>query len=128
MRITTQMLNETARKTGLPVNNSSLLNYVNKKDNNSLLGSLQNSMTQKSDIAKKKSYEKLEDAADSLTNEKGDSLFAKAKESGSTAEIIKTVKALIEQYNETRKQLDNNTSTINMCYNQMLKSLTSKNS
>ncbi len=52
MRITTQMLNETARKTGLPVNNSSLLNYVNKKDNNSLLGSLQNSMTQKSDIAK----------------------------------------------------------------------------
>ena len=85
MRITTQMLNETARKTGLPVNNSSLLNYVNKKDNNSLLGSLQNSMTQKSDIAKKKSYEKLEDAADSLeeaakalTNEKGDSLFAKA--------------------------------------------------
>lgn len=135
MRITTQMLNETARKTGLPVNNSSLLNYVNKKDNNSLLGSLQNSMTQKSDIAKKKSYEKLEDAADSLeeaakalTNEKGDSLFAKAKESGSTAEIIKTVKALIEQYNETRKQLDNNTSTINMCYNQMLKSLASKNS
>ena len=34
MRITTQMLNETARKAGMPVNNSSLLNYVNNKNYN----------------------------------------------------------------------------------------------
>lgn len=134
MRVTTQMLNETARKTGLPVNNSSLLNYVNKKDNNSLLSSLQNNTTQKANAAKKKSYEKLGDAADSLeeaskalTNEKEDNLFAKAKESGSTEDVIKAIKALIEQYNETTKQLDSNTSNINMYYSQMLKSLASKN-
>ena len=28
MRITTQMLNESARKAGLPINNTSLLNYI----------------------------------------------------------------------------------------------------
>lgn len=134
MRVTTQMLNETARKTGLPVNNSSLLNYVNKKDNNSLLNSLQSNTTQKANVAKKKSYETLGDAADSLeeaskalTNEKEDNLFAKAKESGSTEDVIKAVKALMEQYNETTKQLDKNTSSINMYYSQMLKSLASKN-
>lgn len=134
MRVTTQMLNETARKTGMPVNNSSLLNYVNKKDNNSLLNSLQNNTTQKANAAQKKSYEKLGDAADSLeeasktlTDEKEDNLFAKAKESGSTEDVIKAIKALIEQYNETTKQLDSNTSSINMYYSQMLKSLASKN-
>lgn len=134
MRVTTQMLNETARKAGLPINGSSLLNYINKNDNNSLLNSLQNSMTQKSETAKKKSYEKLDDAAasleeaaEALSSDKEDSLFAKAKESGSTAEVIKTIKALVEKYNETRKQLDNNTSTVNAYYNQLLKQLTSKN-
>ena len=134
MRITTQMLNETARKAGMPVNNSSLLNYVNNKNNNSLLSNLQNGMTQKSDLAKRTSYEKLEaatdaldDAAKALTNEKKDNLFSKAKESGDTTEIIKTVKALIEKYNETRKQLGNNTSSINMCYSELLKQIASKN-
>ena len=29
MRVTTQMLNETARKAGLPINNSTLLDYIN---------------------------------------------------------------------------------------------------
>ncbi|MDE7206585.1 MAG: hypothetical protein K2N90_05430 [Lachnospiraceae bacterium] len=135
MRITTQMLNETARKTGISVNSSSLLDYVNKKDNSSLLDSLQNSMAQKADLAKKKSYEKLDETASSLdeaaktlASDKEDNLFAKAKESGSTEDVIKAIKSLIEKYNETRKQLDNNASTINTYYNQMLKSLASKNS
>ena len=29
MRVTTQMLNETARKARLPINNSTLLDYIN---------------------------------------------------------------------------------------------------
>ena len=134
MRITTKMLNETARKTGLPVNNSSLLNYVNNKNNNSLLSSLQNSTTQKANAAKQTSYKKLADAADSttetakaLTSEKEDSLFAKAKESGKTADVLKAVKALMDQYNEMTKQLANNPSNLNTYYNQLLKSLVSKN-
>lgn len=41
MRITTQMLNESAKKSGLPINNTSLLNYINGDEtNNSLLEAL----------------------------------------------------------------------------------------
>ncbi len=34
---------------------------------------------------------------------------------------------MIEKYNETRKQLGNNTSSINMCYSELLKQIASKN-
>lgn len=69
MRITTQMLNESARKAGLPVNNTSLLNYINNKgQGNSLLDAL----NEKKEIAKnavqKSNYENLEQQADGLTN------------------------------------------------------------
>lgn len=37
MRITTQMLNETARKTGVPINNTSLLNHINGGSDGDLL-------------------------------------------------------------------------------------------
>lgn len=42
MRITTQMMNESARKAGLPIGGTSLLNYINKdeKSSNSLLEAL----------------------------------------------------------------------------------------
>ena len=41
MRITTRMLNESVRKAGLPVNNTSLLNYINNKGKgNTLLDAL----------------------------------------------------------------------------------------
>lgn len=135
MRITTQMLNETAKRTGISVNNTSLLNYINKNNDNSLLNSLQKNAAQQADMVQKKSYEKLgaaadslEEAAKTLSSEKEDNVFAKAKESGNNSEIIKSIRTLIEKYNETRKQLENNTSSINTYYNQMLKQLVSKNS
>lgn len=137
MRITTQMLNETSRKAGLPVNSSSLLNYINNdKNSNSLLESLQNSSTKTTDLLQnKKLYQKLKDAAESLEdatktlgNEKSDNVFAKAKESGDNADIVKNVKTLIEQYNEVRKQLERDASSpINAYYNQTLGQLASKN-
>ena len=136
MRITTQMLNETSRKAGLPVNSNSLLNYINNdKNSNSLLESLQNSSTTTDLLQNKKLYQKLKDAADSLEdatktlgNEKSDNIFAKAKESGDNADIVKNVKTLIEQYNEVRKQLERDASSpINAYYNQTLGQLASKN-
>lgn len=137
IRITTQMLNETSRKAGLPVNSSSLLNYINNdKNSNSLLESLQNSSTKPTDLLQnKKLYQKLKDAAESLENatktlgsEKSDNIFAKAKESGDNADIVKNVKTLIEQYNEVRKQLERDASSpINAYYNQTLGQLASKN-
>ena len=136
IRITTQMLNETSRKAGLPVNSSSLLNYINNdKNSNSLLESLQNSSKTTDLLQNKKLYQKLKDAAESLEdatktlgNEKSDNIFAKAKESGDNADIIKNVKTLIEQYNEVRKQLERDASSpINAYYNQTLGQLASKN-
>lgn len=136
IRITTQMLNETSRKAGLPVNSSSLLNYINNDNNsNSLLESLQNSSKTTDLLQNKKLYQKLKDAAESLEdatktlgNEKSDNIFAKAKESGDNADIVKNVKTLIEQYNEVRKQLESDASSpINAYYNQTLGQLASKN-
>ncbi|MBD5470105.1 MAG: hypothetical protein HDR19_03020 [Lachnospiraceae bacterium] len=136
MRITTQMLNETSRKAGLPVNSNSLLNYINNdKNSNSLLESLQNSSKTTDLLQNKKLYQKLKDAAESLEdatktlgNEKSDNIFAKAKESGDNADIVKNVKTLIEQYNEVRKQLERDASSpINAYYNQTLGQLASKN-
>lgn len=138
IRITTQMLNETSRKAGLPINSSSLLNYINNdKNSNALLESLQNSSTKTTDLLQnKKLYQKLKDAAESLGdaaktlgNEKSDNIFAKAKESGENADIVKNVKTLIEQYNEVRKQLERDASSpISAYYNRTLKELALENS
>lgn len=64
MRITTQMLNASMRKAGLPINNVSLLNYVNgsSSQNNSLLSALNKNGIKVND----KSYEKLKGLAESL--------------------------------------------------------------
>lgn len=138
MRITTYMLNEASKKAGLPINSSSLLNYINNdKSSNSLLESLQNNNSVKTTVQNKKLYQKLKDAAESLeetakklSSDKSDSFFAKAKENGDNSELVKNVKTLIEQYNEIRKQLESSStnSPINAYYNQTLKQLASKNS
>ena len=62
MRITTQMLNESARKAGLPINHTSLLNYI-KSDGtqNALLDALNKS---NETSVKTGSYEKIEKEAD----------------------------------------------------------------
>ena len=92
MRITNHMLNESARKTGLPINNTSLLSLVN--GGNNFRYEIPNKKTIAADIESKKKYEKLDKAADKLTSasdillQEGDkSLFAK-KETDSDKVII----------------------------------------
>ena len=84
MRVTDQIMNETARKAGVPVQ-MSLVDYMNKNNKNSLedvFGAEANA-----NLAKKGSYEKLEKAAEELAKNAEalanaqDSMFAKAKES-----------------------------------------------
>lgn len=137
IRITTNMLNEASKKAGLPINSSSLLNYLNNdKGNNTLLDSLQNNSAIKTEAQNKKLYQKLKDAAEALEDaakklrsEKSDNIFAKAKESGDNSEVVKNIKNLIEQYNAAKKQLETSTSSpINAYYAQTLKQLASKNS
>jgi len=138
MRITNYMLDEASKKAGLPVNSSSLLNYINndKGGGNTLLDSLQNNSVKKTEAQNRKLYQKLKDAAElleetakALGSDKSDNIFAKAKESGDNSEVVKNIKTLIEQYNIAKKQLESSAaSPINAYYSQTLKQLASKNS
>lgn len=132
MRITTQMLNKSARNAGLPINNHSLLNYVNGNSGNNLLSALNKSKT--TDTATKSKYEKLEKAADQLSKAASvfiatgeDSLFSKARESGDSQDIYNAVEDLVGKYNSTISALKNTPGTLNDYYSQMLKSVASDN-
>lgn len=135
MRITTQMLNQSARQAGLPLHTTSLLNYINN-DNSTTDNTLLNTLNQNSkvDATQKSSYEQLEKSADALqnavsvmTSEKEDNLFAQARETGNTADIKKQVKEFISNYNTMMEKLDSTDSTLNSYYNQTLGELYSTN-
>lgn len=136
MRITTQMLNETARKAGIPINNTSLLNHINNNGSSSnLLSALNKSGSRTVDTKQKSSYEKLEKNADQLQKRadslaaKGEgSLYAKAKESGNTEELCKEIEALVESYNSTMNILQSSDGSLNEYYRQMLQEAAQENS
>lgn len=136
MRITTQILDESARKAGLQtVCGTTLLNGMNSTaTKNPLLNAISKGNTA-ADKAEKSGYKKLGKEADQL-QQKADvfaqegekSLFAKAKESGSSQEIYNAVKELVEQYNNTASALKNTTGPLNDYYRQMLKEAAQENS
>ena len=89
MRVTTQMLNESARKAGLPLHDTSLLNYINKENGgNGLLDAISNKNGQNNGNVsrmQKYGYEKMEKTAGGLCQSaeallaKENSLFDKAR-------------------------------------------------
>lgn len=135
MRITTQMLNEKARKTGIPINSGSLLNHLNNSaSDNSLLKAL-NKSGSAVDAKQKNDYDKLErnasqlcKRADNLAATGENSLFAKAKESKDTEELCKEIQSLVEDYNSTMKILESASGPLNDYYRQMLQEAASGNS
>lgn len=135
MRITNQMLNESARKAGLPVNHMSLLNYVNNTDSgNSLLNALNKSGSTENTV-KKTSYEKLEKTAENLlqsaeifTEEGEETIFSKAEESGDKQEIYDKVQTFVENYNSTLSALKNTSSPLDQYYYQMMQEAAEENS
>lgn len=130
MRITTHMLNETARKTGIPINQNTLLDYINDDGNGSsgsdtLLDAL--NKNQKVSSATTESYKKLSKTADSLQelaeklSAKGDdSFFEKIKESGKTDELYSMVESYVSKYNSTLSELKKTPGVLNQYYGQML--------
>lgn len=124
MRVTDQIINAAARRAGVPVN-MSLVDYLNKSqksDFQDVFGADANT-----DLARKKSYEKLEKAAEELAEnaqaflaEGQDSIFAKAKESGDYGEVYSQVEKLLESYNATVKSLKSSSSPLDGYYRQML--------
>lgn len=133
MRITTQMLNAASQKAGLPVNNVSLLNFVNgNSSGNNLLSALKNKNTAAANVTRQKDYEKLEKSADQLKERASlftvDTSFVKAKESGDNKEIYDNAAALVESYNNTLKALKTASGTLNDFYRQSMVDLISDNS
>ncbi|MBD5460312.1 MAG: hypothetical protein HDR26_05130 [Lachnospiraceae bacterium] len=136
MRITTNILNESARKAGLTaVNSTTLLNGMNSTTTKNTLLNALNKGNNTADKAKKSGYEKLGKEADELqkkadifAGEGEKSIFAKAKESGSNQEIYDAIKELVEQYNDTASALKSNSGPLNDYYRQMLKDAALENS
>lgn len=137
MRVTTQMLNESARKAGLPLHNTSLLDYINKgNDGNSLLDAISQKNDQntgKVSRMQKYGYEKMEKMAGGLCQNaevllaKEDSLFDKAKESGDTKDVVKSIEDMVNAYNDTLQALGKETGSINRLYLESLKSAAKEN-
>lgn len=127
MRITNNMLNESARKAGLPLNSTSILNYINEDTKNSSLLSALKKNTSAVDTENKKKYEKLGKEADKLTSSSAalkkngaENLFKQAKESGDRQKIYDGIANLFEDYNSILKALKNTSGTLNDFYRKML--------
>ena len=91
MRITTQMLANSAAKSGIPIQRTSLLDIINNKSSQNLLETIGKSMnttsTGATDILRKNNYAKLEDLSEKLSQSASklagsdkDSIYDKAKE------------------------------------------------
>lgn len=127
MRITTQMLNESARKAGVPLHTTSMLSYVQNKDKaNSLFYDL-NTESEMETFRKTKAYEKQEDAAKRLEKtakelaaQGEDSVYEKAE---SKEELAAKVTELVRQYNEVMTNLQGSTDLFDSFYRQNLKEL-----
>lgn len=128
MRVTTQMVNESATKAGLPINNTSLLNYINGNGKNrSLPEALSKNKTAMVDTESQAKYEKLDKEADKLAQsiqvmlQEGDNnLFEQAAKSGDSQKIYDSIGVFFENYNSTLKAMKNISGTMNDFYRQML--------
>ncbi len=128
MRVTTQMLNETARKTGIPVNQTSLLNYINHDGSadNTLLDALNKknkvSSTAVSNYQKlEKTAESFREQAEKLSASGEDSFFEKIKADGNTEDLYKTVESYVNGYNSMLSGLKKAPGVLNEYYGQMLR-------
>lgn len=138
MRITNQMMQQTAKRTGIPLQQNTLLDILNKSSSqtNSLLSSVEKNgstntflqkLNNKSSKQLKEAAESLSDYASKLSDDGKDSLFARAEASGSTAELVENIKGMASAYNKTVKYLNSSDSTLDKFYQQELKSYLSDN-
>ena len=137
MRITTQVLNTSMRKAGLPVDTMSLLSGINSSSqSNGLLSALSKDGRHKNGLlsvldkygttsqVQKKNYEKLNSSAKEL-QQTAEALHSKeiydeAREKGDNKAILEQAEALMERYNDALKSLKKSTTPLNQYYRQML--------
>lgn len=141
MRITNQIMANTAQKSGIPLQQNSLLNIMTKQyqsEENGLLsriGKTKNDDDLTSALLKQykgRKNEKLQKHADSLSefatklNASGeDSLFGIAEKSENTEDIVKNVQGMVDAYNNTLDQLKNTEGELNKFYMDELKTYVS---
>ena len=132
MRITNQMMQQIAKKTGIPLQQNTLLDILNKSSSpsNSLLPSVESSgstntflekLNNKSNKQLKEAAESLSDYASRLDDDKEGSLFAKAEASKDTSELVAHIKGMAGAYNKTIKYLNGSDSALDKFYQQELK-------
>lgn len=116
MRITTQMLNRSAQKAGLPTNRKSLLNYINGNNSNVSLANALSKTNRAADATKKSDYEKLEKSADQ-TAASIDKLLSAGSENVTATDL----QTFVDKYNELLKNLGKSSDTLNLFYAQTAK-------
>lgn len=113
---------------GKSLSRSSLLNSVNNR-NNLLINSKTNAaQTQRLYYNMKYHAEQVSGYADKLSDTSDKSLFAKAKESGDTSEIVSGIKSFISQYNSMLENLKESGTRTDITYLTQLNSISSINS
>ena len=129
MRITTQMMQASAKRAGISLGGTSLLNYINNGSTQSTQGALLNALNTKQHSAVSKTqsagYEKLEKNADALSEslktflaEGEESIFQKAEEDKQL--LTDAVERMVEDYNATVKSLKNTSNPLNDFYKEMM--------
>lgn len=134
MRVTNQMLRQSAQKAGIQFEQTSLLDVLNSKNSSDNL--LSGVGTTNSTLAKlqkghyseiEKSSEKLSQYTSNLATTDKNSLFAKAEKSGNTKDVVANIKNLVASYNTTVSKLKTTGSTLNNYYHQQMTNLVSAN-
>lgn len=136
MRITTQMLNESAKKLGLPIHRQTLLDHLKSNDSSDSLFSAVQQPTAAAayNAVSRTKYEKTEKSANELfmqaqkfMDDGEGSLFAKAEKTGDTSELCKEVEKLADKYNGVLKNMKNATNPLDKLYCQSLKEIAEDN-
>ena len=104
-----------------------LLNSVNKRNNLLTQNVKTAAQTQKLYYNMKYHAGQVMNYADKLTDKSDDSLFAKAKESGETSEIVSNIKSFVAQYNNMLADLKESGTRTDNTYLTQLNSITSLN-
>ena len=116
MRVTTQMLNRSAQKAGLPTNRASLLNYVNGGNSNASLAKALSKTNRAVDTTKKTDYDKLEKSA-GQAQASADKLTTAGSENVNASDL----QSFVDKYNEMLKNLGKSSDTLNLFYAQTAK-------
>ncbi len=137
IRVTTQMVEASARKAGTPVRRNTLLNYINNEDNyqNTLLGALgQNSGIGSVNSVNKTSYEKLGQSAEELEElteifmaQGKDSIFEMEDTEENRQKLYDSVEEFVSKYNDTIKRLGKTSNVLNDYYKKAMMEVVSEN-